>query len=138
MNEARYLELFSLATDAFLEAVGCDRQYVATGSSYFTLETGIRHLNEAFPGERVRVDSWCLHGKGRKLHLYHCLLNETGSALATGEHLLIHVNLSERRSSDPAPQVAAALADAANAHKGAELPDWAIPKLKLGETRAKT
>ena len=138
MNEAKYLELFSLATDSFLEAVGCDQQYVATGGSYFTLETGIRHLNETFPGERVRVDSWCLHGKGRKLHLYHRLQNEAGSALATGEHLLIHVNLSERKSSEPAPQVAAAVEGAANAHEGAQLPDGAVPKLTFGSTRGKT
>ena len=138
MNEARYLELFSLATDAFLVAVGCDQPYVATGNSYFTLETGIRHLNETFPGERVLVDTWCLHGKGRKLHLYHCLMNEAGSALATGEHLLIHVNLSERKSSEPAPQVAAAVEGAADAHSETQLPDWAAPKLTFGRPGGKT
>ena len=138
MNEARYLELFSFATDVFLEAVGCNQAYIETGGSYFTLETSIRHLNETFPGARVFVDTWCLYGEGKKLHIFHSLLNEAGDALATGEHLLIHVDLLQRMSSEPTPQVAAAIETAAHAHQGAILPDWAVPKLSFNRTEAST
>ena len=135
MNEARYLEIFSLATDGFLEIAGCDQDYVATGGSYFTLETNIRHLNEVFAGQPVRVDTWCLFGQGKKLHLYHALKDLSGAVVATGEHLLLHIDLSTRRSSDPGREVAASLETAARAHAGADLPCGAEPKLSFNRSR---
>jgi len=36
MNEARYLQAFGDATDKFMEMIGCDGDYIATGGSYFT------------------------------------------------------------------------------------------------------
>ncbi|MEO0865587.1 MAG: carnitine 3-dehydrogenase, partial [Pseudomonadota bacterium] len=42
MNEARYLQAFGDATDRFMEMIGCDAAYIATGGSYFTAETHIR------------------------------------------------------------------------------------------------
>ena len=46
MNEARYLQAFADATDAFLRLIGVDAGYIATGGSYFTVETHLRHLDE--------------------------------------------------------------------------------------------
>ncbi len=136
MNEARYLEIFSLATDAFLEAVGCDQEYVAGGGSYFTLETSIRHLGEVFPGQRVRVNTWCLFGQGKKLHLYHILVNDSDVAIATGEHLLIHIDLSTRKSSEPKDEVSTAIEDAMRVHALAQLPEVVSPKLSFKQSGA--
>ncbi len=36
MNEARYLQAFGDATDKFMEIIGCDAEYIASGGSYFT------------------------------------------------------------------------------------------------------
>ena len=44
MNEARYLEIFSAATDRFMQLVGCDAAYVAAGNSYFTVESHLHHI----------------------------------------------------------------------------------------------
>uniref|UniRef100_UPI004048C5BE carnitine 3-dehydrogenase n=1 Tax=Yoonia sp. TaxID=2212373 RepID=UPI004048C5BE len=44
MNEARYLQAFGDATDRMMAVVGCDAEYIASGGSYFTAETHIRHL----------------------------------------------------------------------------------------------
>ena len=131
MNEARYLEAFSLATDSFLAAVGCDQNYVATGNSYFTLETNIRHLQEAFAGDRIRVRTRCLFGHGKKLHLFHALEDMTGAMLATGEHLLVHIDLDARRSSMPSTSVAAAIQAAELAHAEGTLPDSIEPRLSF-------
>ncbi len=131
MNEARYLEIFSLATDSFLEAIGCDSAYVESGRSYFTLETHIRHIGEAFAGDRVSVETCCLLGEGRKLHLMHRLSSAAGDPLATGEHLLIHIDLAARRSSEPEAGVAVALADISHIHAAAGGPEWTEPQLSF-------
>ena len=131
VNEARYLEAFSLATDAFLAYVGCDQSYVAAGMSYFTLESHIRHLDEAYEGDAVRVETVCLFGKGKKLHLFHVLRREDGAELATGEHLLLHISLRARRSCAPGDALARALEEIAAAHSRDTLPEWAEPKLSF-------
>ena len=134
VNEARYLEIFSLATDEFLARAGCDQSYVAAGMSYFTLETHIRHLKEAYEGDAVRVETVCLFCKGKKLHLFHVLHSGDGAALATGEHLLLHISLSERRSCAPGGKLGRALHRISAAHSGAVLPEWAQPKLGFERT----
>ena len=47
MNESHYLTVLSNATDNFMAYIGVDEQYIERGGSYFTVETHIRHLDEA-------------------------------------------------------------------------------------------
>ncbi|MEM9048139.1 MAG: carnitine 3-dehydrogenase [Pseudomonadota bacterium] len=124
MNEARYLQAFCDATDALMRRIGCDASYIAGGSSYFTAETHIQHLAEALAGEEIRVTTQVLSGAGKKLRLFHRMWR--GAALlATGEHMLIHVDLDSRRASLPGPAVAAALGALAEAHAGLAFPEGA-------------
>jgi carnitine 3-dehydrogenase len=115
MNEARYLQAFGDATDRFMEIVGCDADYIASGGSYFTAETHIRHIDEVTAGTRIRVDTQCLLGEGKKMHLFHKMF-DGARLLATGEHMLIHVSLDTRKASAPAPAIAAKLGAIAAAH----------------------
>ena len=110
MNEAHYLEVFAQATDRTMELVAAGADYVAGGKSYFTVETHLRHLDEVKSGERIRVTTQLLTGAGRKLHLFHRLENDAGKLAATGEHLLLHVDLNTRRSCPPEAVVASRLA----------------------------
>ena len=112
MNEAHYLELFSKATDRTMELLGCDADYIATGGSYFTVETHIRHLGEALAGDRVQVSTQLLEGEGKRLHLYGTLRHEDGRVLATAEQLLLHVSLQTRRTAPPGGRLAEGLARA--------------------------
>ncbi|MCG6904012.1 MAG: carnitine 3-dehydrogenase, partial [Rhodobacter sp.] len=105
MNEAKYLQAFGDATDRFMEIVGCDADYIATGGSYFTAETHIRHLDEINAGQRIRAETICLNGQGKKMHLFHRLWQDD-RLCATGEHMLIHVSLETRRPSDPSDRIA--------------------------------
>lgn len=122
MNESRYLHAFTDATDRFMEIIGCDTDYIETGGSYFTAETHIRHLDETHAGARIRVETTCLMGKGKKMHLFHRMFEGT-RLLATGEHLLLHVDLETRKSSPPAPHVEAKLAEIATAHEALPRPE---------------
>ena len=115
MNEARYLQAFGDATDRFMEIVGVDAASVAAGMSCFTAETHIRHLGEVHAGDAIRVTTQLLEGAGKRMHLWHEL--RVGETLcATGEHLLLHVNLATRRASEPTAAVAAKVAEIAAAH----------------------
>ncbi|MEM7471226.1 MAG: carnitine 3-dehydrogenase [Pseudomonadota bacterium] len=124
MNEARYLQAFGDATDRFMEMVGCDADYIASGGSYFTAETHIRHLDEVHAGARITVETQVLLGEGKKMHLFHKMF-EGERELATGEHMLIHVSLGTRRASVPADHIATKLAEIAAAHATLDLPEGA-------------
>ena len=125
VNEAHYLELFAQASDRFMELAGADADYIAAGRSYFTVETHLRHLDEVRAGESIRVTTQLLAGEGSKLHLFHRLENGPGKLAATGEHLLLHVNLQTRRSCPPEPEVAVRLGRLSARHAGLPSPEGA-------------
>tara|TARA_B100000780_G_scaffold89395_1_gene61702 strand:+ start:132 stop:1601 length:1470 start_codon:yes stop_codon:yes gene_type:complete len=115
MNEARYLQAFGDATDRFMEIVGCNTQYIASGSSYFTAETHIRHVDEVHAGHVIRIETYCAEGAGKKMHLFHQMF-EGERLLATGEHMLIHVSLETRKAKLPSEAIADNLKRIARAH----------------------
>ena len=125
VNEAHYLELFAQASDRTMELLGAGADYVAGGKSYFTVETHIRHLEEVRGGESIRVTTQLLAGAGKKLHLFHRLEHGAGALAATGEHLLLHVDLKTRRSCPPEPPVAGRLARLQARHAGLPRPHGA-------------
>ncbi|MFT5482587.1 MAG: carnitine 3-dehydrogenase [Halieaceae bacterium] len=108
MSEIYYLEAFSRATDRLMEMIGCDADYIATGGSYFTAETHIRHIDETHAGATIHANTQMIVGAGKKLHLFHSLY-EGDRLLATGEHFLLHVALETRKTAPPGPAVAALL-----------------------------
>ncbi|WP_166416661.1 carnitine 3-dehydrogenase [Cochlodiniinecator piscidefendens] len=122
MNEARYLQAFSDATDRFMEIVGCDAEYITSGGSFFTAETHIRHIDEVRAGARIRIETTCLMGEGKKMQLFHQMY-EDDRLIATGEHLLIHVSLETRASSVPADHIVAMMEKIASAHAALPRPD---------------
>ena len=125
MNETHYLEAASAATDRFMEMIGAGAAYVAAGKSYFTVESHVRYLAETHAGDRLRAVTRLLDGAGKKLHLFHDLTRGDGTPVATVETLLLHVDLSTRRSCLPDGAVAQALAAVSAAQAGMARPDAA-------------
>ena len=126
MNEARYLQCFSDATDGFMRLIGCDADYIAKGGSYFTVETHIRHLDEVAALEPIHCTTQVLPGTaGKKMRLFHCLHHDDGRLLATGEHMLLHVDLSTRSTSAPGPAVQAKLDEITALHSNLPQPEGA-------------
>lgn len=123
MNESYYLECFTKATDKIMAIVGVDAQYIANGNSYFTVETHIRHLDEVMVGESVTTSTQVLFGGGKKLQVFHFLHHEDGRLLATGEHMLIHVNLESRGATTPNEMVCERLARINEAHQKLPTPE---------------
>lgn len=125
MNEARYLQAFADGTDAFMRLIGADADYIASGLSYFTAETHIRHIDEVKALEPITIDTQVLHGQGKKMHLFHTMRHGDGRLLATGEHMLLHVDLNSRSTCDPAPAVKETLEKIAALHAGLPTPEGA-------------
>jgi carnitine 3-dehydrogenase len=115
MNEACYATAFSDATDRMMEIIGCDKDYIATGGSYFTGETHIRYLDEAHLGQVIEVRTRVLMGEGKKMQLWHEMY-EGERLLATGEHFLLHVSLETRRPSEPSQEIMDNLSALTTAH----------------------
>jgi len=124
MTESKYLQAFADATDRFMEIIGCDAEYIATGGSYFTAETHIRHLDEVKAGAVIEIRTQVILGQGKKMHLFHEMV-EGGRQLATGEHFLLHVSLETRKPSAPSAQIEAALVRFAEGHAGLPTPHGA-------------
>lgn len=125
MNEAHYNEVSSQATDRFMEMIGADAAYVASGKSYFTVENHIQYLGELHAGDHITVTTHVLHGAGKKMHLFHNLTNANGALAATVETLLLHMDLNARKTSLPSDLVAEKLAAFAQAHMSLPTPDGA-------------
>ncbi len=116
MNESRYGQVFSDAADVVLASIGADEDYVAAGFSFFTVDIHIQFKQETKVGQHIRVDSQVLEGQGKKLRLFHRMMDADGTILATGVQFLVHVSLTTRRSCAPDGDVAVRLEALAQAH----------------------
>jgi carnitine 3-dehydrogenase len=122
MTESRYLQAFADATDRFMQIIGCDAAYISSGGSYFTAETHIRHIDEVHAGTVITIRTRVVMGEGKKMHLFHEML-DGDRLLATGEHFLLHVSLESRKPTPPAPHIEAALVRFATGHAALPAPE---------------
>jgi carnitine 3-dehydrogenase len=127
LTESRYLEILADATDALLRRIGIDEDSVAAGgSSYFTVETHIRHLGEGHRGQRLYVATRLVSHDVKRLHLFHELhRREDDVLLATGEHMLLHVSRQTGRTAPAPAAVLDALASVAASQRGLAMPEGA-------------
>ncbi len=122
MTEFRYLEALADGTDALLRQIGIDSAYVATRGSYYTVETHIRHLDEAHAGDRLNVYTQLLGYDDKRLHLYHELRRpDDATTVATGEHMLLHVDHAAGVTAPAPADVLLALAAIAERQRELEL-----------------
>ncbi|SHH73659.1 carnitine 3-dehydrogenase [Marivita hallyeonensis] len=110
MNEGRYGQLFSDASEELMAHVGADRAYIEAGHSFFTVETKVQYLHETHAGEDIYVTTHVMMAQGKKLQLWHEMRRTSDdTVLATCDQFLLHVSLETRRSCPPLPKVAAAI-----------------------------
>ncbi len=132
MTEARYGDVLGYATDGFLRYAGLDADYLAGGHSMYTVETHIRYLGEVAALEPLAVDTQVLGADTKRLHLWHTLVHAgTGAVVATGEHVLLHVDTDAGRSCPMREPLAAGVAAAAAAHQALPVPAGAGRAISL-------
>lgn len=118
MTEFRYLQVMGDATDAFLIHIGMGPQYRASGHSAYTVETHIRHLSEVGADELLQAETRLLGHDARRIRLHHSLRRENGAEVATGEHMLLHVDSAAGRACPLPPALLATLGQIAGQEPG--------------------
>lgn len=104
MTEHRYLQVFGDATDGLLAMIGADGDYVASGYSFYTVESHLRHLGQGYEGMKLEVQTRILDFDAKRLHIFHQIMDAaTGEVLATAEQMLMHVD-AEKGKTCPAPE----------------------------------
>ncbi len=137
MTEFRYLQVLADATDALLFHIGIDSDYVARRGSYFTVETHVRHLAEGHPGDHLEVATQLLGHDAKRLHLFHEVRRPADGALvATGEHMLLHIDADSGRVAPAPADVLEALEQIAERQRDLEWPEAAGGRIDAERVRA--
>jgi len=131
MTEWAYLKLFGDTTDVLLARIGAGHDYVAAGHSFYTVESHLRHLGQARLGERLRVTTQVLGADAKRLHIWHAMLLDDGTVIATAEHMLVHVNAAAEKSAAMLPSVAANVASWVADHAALPRPEAAGRRIAL-------
>jgi len=117
MNESRYLQVFSTASDALLALIGADTGYVARGHSFYTAETHIMHLAEMRVNTPFHVTTQILGADQKRLHVWQAIHRTADDAVvATGEHMYLHVDAKLGRAAPMLDEVRAKLDPIVAAH----------------------
>lgn len=117
MSESCYLLAFGDQSDAFFRLIGIDETYRAGGHSLFTVQTMIFNLAEAHLGDALDLSLQLLDADDKRLHIFHAMHNaQTGDLLATGEQMLVHVDMAAGRSTPMPPELHARVEAVRAAH----------------------
>ncbi|MER9777099.1 carnitine 3-dehydrogenase [Mesorhizobium sp. M0220] len=126
MTEYRYTQCFADASEALLQMVGVDTDYVKAGHSYYTVESHVQLLAEAKLGDALYVKAQLLPSDGKKIHSFMSLCRASDhTLLSTCEHLMLHVSSKESRSVPPLPEIMMKLKSLIEAHAVLPAPDAA-------------
>jgi acyl-CoA thioester hydrolase len=130
MSEWCYLLAMGDNSDRFFRFIGIDEDYRASGFSLYTVETHIRNLDEAGLGDDLHCTLRVLGVDAKRVHIAHELFSDD-RLLATGEQMLLHVDMSEGRTA-PLPDVLhERLVALVEAHSTLPTPDWVGRRIAL-------
>lgn len=100
MNVAYYVLAFDHATDALLDYLGMDEVYrERTRCSAFVVEMHVNYQQELMAGDPIHITTQLLGFDSKRIHYFHRMDHaEKGFLAATTELMLIHVDVTQRRS----------------------------------------
>ncbi len=100
MNVAYYVLAFDYATDALVDYLSMGDTYrERTQCSTFVVEAHVNYQRELVAGDPIRVTTQILGFDSKRIHYFHRMYHdEKGFLAATTELILIHVELTQRRS----------------------------------------
>ena len=116
VNDSRYMQLSSLAVDAFMGAVGIDADYLATGQTYMTVESHLRFVDQCHVGDRLHVDIQLLSHDAKRMHVFTWARRDDDALVFTAEHLLLHGDTKAAKTVPARADVLARLAVVAATH----------------------
>ena len=135
LNMAYYNVLFDRAVDEVYALLGCGAAYVeATRHSCFTAEAHVRYLRELHAGDPVRVTFQLLDFDAKRMHYFEQLFHaEAGWLSATSENMVLHVDMTAKKTAPFAQAIAARLARMKTSHAHLPVPDGAGRRIAMPE-----
>jgi len=124
MSESCYLLVFGDNSDAFFRLVGIDEAYRDQGGhSLYTVQTHIHNVREVAEGEPLRLTLQLLDFDDKRVHIFHAMHHgASGDLLATGEQMLVHVDIAQGRATPMPADLQARLQAIAKAHASLPTP----------------
>lgn len=93
LNDAGYAVVLSEANEVLLAYLGLSADYRArTGRAMYTVECHIRYLAECRLGDVLEAASLLVSADVKRMRVHTTLTRCDGTAVATGEHLYLHVD----------------------------------------------
>lgn len=99
MNVADYARIFDDGSTELYQDMGFTNQYFKEGFSSFTLEMNIQYLTELIEGEVAFPYYRIINVSPKLIHYGGILLKEDETISATNEQMLVHIDMSIRKSS---------------------------------------
>ena len=130
MSEWCYLLAMGDNSDTFFRFIGIDEEYRASGFSLYTVETHIRNLDEAGLGDDLHSTLRVLGVDAKRVHIAHEIFSDD-RLLATGEQMLLHVDMAQGRTAALPDVLRERLEALAEAHAALDLPDWVGRRIAL-------
>ncbi|MFM9138407.1 MAG: thioesterase family protein, partial [Actinomycetota bacterium] len=125
----------SEASDCFFRSIGFTDAYLASGRTFYTVESHIRFLDQTHQGDKVKVMVRVASYDDKRIHLWTEIVRADGVVAATGEHLFLHVDTASGKSSPMGSEMLAKLRPIGDAH--AALPAPVGIGRRVGEKPAK-
>jgi carnitine 3-dehydrogenase / betainyl-CoA thioesterase len=123
LNDAGYAILLTEANEVLLASLGLSADYRAeTGRALYTVECHIRYLAECRLGDLLAAVSILVGADAKRLRVHTTLSRGDGTAVATGEHLYLHVDDEAGKVTAMPPDRWAAVEALLTAHAGLERP----------------
>lgn len=118
MNDSRYMQLSSEAGDRFLRFIGMDGDYLASGRSFFTVESHVAYLAQAMAGDPLYVTVQLVSHDDKRMRLFTSMHHSgDDTVVATAEHMMLHVDTVADKACPTDPAILANL-DRIAAHHG--------------------
>jgi carnitine 3-dehydrogenase len=133
VNDSRYMQLSSEATDEFLRSIGSGDAGEG-GGSYFTAESHLAYYLQAFEGDELTVEVRVLDHDPKRLRIWTDI-TRNDELVATAEHMLLHVDRATGRVSSAPRPVLDMLGVVSAAHESLPMPHGA--GRSIGQPRTK-
>ena len=104
MTEWQYYKVLADAGENFLRALGLSEDYRLQGYSFFSVHGVMRNLKECRVGTPLRVFTEMIGYDSVRLHIYQYVVDLARDlTVATGEHMMLHVDTSRRKRTPMTP-----------------------------------
>jgi carnitine 3-dehydrogenase len=122
-NDSRYAQASSEACDNFFRGIGFDAAYLASGRTFYTVESHVRYLEQTRAGDHIQVRVQVVGLDRKKIHLFTDVVRTDGVIAATAEHLFIHIDTSTQKSSPIGDEIFSKIVPIAAAHGKLPMPE---------------